>query len=88
MNNGIPENWDSEEDKSRQSEQKRRNLSRDREQRKIRKWVSAKYLSEYFDVSQVTIWTWTRQGRLPKPKKFSDNCTRWNLQEIQETEAA
>jgi predicted DNA-binding transcriptional regulator AlpA len=48
-----------------------------------RKWVSAKFLSQYFSVSEVTIWTWAREGKLPPPKKFSANATRWDLDEIE-----
>ena len=29
------------------------------------KWVSAKYLAGYFQVTQMTIWTWAKNGKLP-----------------------
>jgi predicted DNA-binding transcriptional regulator AlpA len=53
-----------------------------REHPATRKWVSAKFLSEYFQVTQVTIWTWAREGKLPPPKKFSANCTRFDFEKI------
>ncbi len=59
-----------------------------KEQPATLKWVSAKYLADYFQVTQMTIWTWAREGKLPRPKKFSHNCTRWDFDAIQQAESA
>lgn len=59
-----------------------------KEHPQTRKWVSAKFLSEYFEVSTVTIWTWARDGKIPRPKKFSPNCTRFDFEAIQAQESA
>ena len=52
------------------------------------RWVSDQYLSDYFQVSRVTIWAWAKNGRLPPPKKLGANTTRWDMQKIQESESA
>ncbi len=46
------------------------------------KWVTDKFLSEYFQVSRVTVWRWVRIGRLPAPQKIGANTTRWDFDEI------
>lgn len=58
------------------------------EQPQTRKWVTDKFLSNYFQVSRVTIWAWAKSGRLPQPEKLGPNTTRWDFQKIQEGEAA
>ena len=45
-------------------------------------WSSDRVLARYFSVTRKTIWEWSRQGKLPKPKKISANRTRWNNKEI------
>ena len=81
---GAPDSWAEDEQKAASRESAVRNQTRAREQRKsARRWVSVKFLSEYFSVSTVTIWTWTREGKLPQPVRFSANATRWDLDEIE-----
>ena len=46
------------------------------------KWVTDRFLSEYFQVSRVTIWRWVKIGKLPAPQKIGENTTRWNIDEI------
>lgn len=53
-----------------------------------RRWVSAKFLSGYYEVTPKTIWAWAKSGRLPPPEKIGPNCTRWDFEKIQELEAA
>ena len=53
-----------------------------------RRWVSAKFLASYYEVTQKTIWAWAKSGRLPPPEKIGPNCTRWDFEKIQENEAA
>ena len=52
------------------------------------RWVTDKFLSDYFQVSRITIWRWAKIGKLPPPKKIGDNCTRWDFQKITQAEAA
>lgn len=35
-----------------------------------------------FSVSVVTVWRWTRAGRLPKPIQLSPGCTGWRVGDI------
>lgn len=51
-----------------------------------RKWASDKTLADYFDVSRNTIWRWTKDGKLPKPEKIGENCTRWDFDKIEALE--
>lgn len=45
-------------------------------------WSSDRVLARYFSVTRKTIWDWSREGKLPKPKKISANRTRWNNSDI------
>lgn len=42
--------------------------------------ASAKTLAAYFEVAPVTIWRWTKQGKLTAIR-LSDNCTRFEWSE-------
>jgi predicted DNA-binding transcriptional regulator AlpA len=53
-----------------------------------RKWVSDKFLSDYYQVSRVTIWNWAKSGKLPPPQKIGDNTTRSDFQKILAAEQA
>lgn len=59
-----------------------------KEHPQTRRWVTDRFLAEYFSVSRVTIWAWSKNGRLPPPEKIGPNCTRWDFHKIQEGEAA
>tara|TARA_B100002051_G_C16440068_1_gene488485 strand:+ start:203 stop:472 length:270 start_codon:yes stop_codon:yes gene_type:complete len=45
-------------------------------------WSTDIVLARYFSVHRKTIWDWSREGKLPKPKKISDRRTRWNNRDI------
>jgi predicted DNA-binding transcriptional regulator AlpA len=45
-------------------------------------WSTDAILARYYSVTRKTIWDWSKQGKLPKPKKISPNRTRWNNAEI------
>lgn len=47
----------------------------------VRKWVSDKYLADYFQVSRQSIWRWSRKGVIPEPQRIGVNVTRWDLDE-------
>ena len=46
-------------------------------------WSTDKTLARYFSTSRKTIWTWAREGRIPRPRKISANMTRWSNDELQ-----
>lgn len=49
-------------------------------------WASDTQLARYFSVSRATIWRWSKEGRLPKPKKLAPGTTRWRMADIQAME--
>jgi len=49
-------------------------------------YSSDRTLAKYFDTSRSTIWLWSRTGRLPKPVKLSEGCTRWCNKAIKQFE--
>ena len=51
------------------------------------RFVSAAQLAERYDVSKATIWRWVRRDILPSPIKLSEQCTRFDLQEIEKRDA-
>jgi predicted DNA-binding transcriptional regulator AlpA len=53
-----------------------------------RRWVTDKYLADYFSVSRVTIWAWAKTGRLPAPEKLGPNTSRWDFHKIATANAA
>lgn len=59
-----------------------------KEHPQTRKWVSDKFLADYYEVSRFTIWKWAKNGRLPAPEKIGPNCTRWDFPKILEAEQA
>ena len=44
--------------------------------------VTARTLAQVLAVSEVTIWRWAKDGRLPKPRKLGANTTRWNVGQV------
>lgn len=53
-----------------------------------RRWVTDKFLADYYQVSRITIWAWAKNGKLPPPKKLAENTTRWDFTAIQQAENA
>lgn len=51
------------------------------------RYVSAEQLAERYDVDRSTIWRWSQRGILPSPIKLSEQCTRWNLDEVERRDA-
>lgn len=45
-------------------------------------YVSAETLAQLLDVSETTIWEWTRKGVLPRPVKIGGS-TRWQWSEVE-----
>lgn len=44
--------------------------------------VPARTLASLLDVSEVTVWRWSKIGKLPRPIKLGGNTTRYNVGEI------
>jgi predicted DNA-binding transcriptional regulator AlpA len=45
-------------------------------------FISARSLAAMLSVSQVTVWRWTKAGKLPAPRKLGEGTTRWNVGEV------
>lgn len=46
--------------------------------------VPARTLATLLDISEVTVWRWTKAGKLPAPRKIGANTTRFNVGEVRE----
>ena len=46
------------------------------------KWLSDKEVAKRYSISRITVWRWSAQGWIPKPRKLSPGCTRWNAEEL------
>ena len=46
--------------------------------------VPARTLATLLGVSEVTIWRWTKAGKLPTPRKLGANTTRYAVGEVRE----
>ena len=51
------------------------------------RYVSANQLAERYQVNKATIWRWVQNQILPQPIKLSEQCTRFNLEEIERRDA-
>lgn len=51
------------------------------------RFISAAQLAQRYDVSKATIWRWVNRDILPPPIKLSEQCTRFDLEEIEKREA-
>ncbi len=40
-------------------------------------------LKELLGVSGSSIWAWAKAGKFPKPIKLSENCTAWNVADVE-----
>tara|TARA_R110000787_G_scaffold83794_4_gene180068 strand:- start:50 stop:283 length:234 start_codon:yes stop_codon:yes gene_type:complete len=45
-------------------------------------FVRVSVVATLFSVSTVSIWAWTKQGRIPQPRRFGRNATVWNVGEL------
>ena len=48
----------------------------------VRVWLKASQVAERYGVSIPTVWTWSKDDRLPQPHKLAENTTRWRLSEL------
>lgn len=44
--------------------------------------VPARALAGLLDISEVTVWRWSKIGKLPRPRKLGANTTRFNVGEV------
>jgi prophage regulatory protein len=58
-----------------------------REEHPMTRYVSAGQLAERYGVDKSTVWRWAKNGTIPPPTKFSDQCTRWSLDDIEQRDA-
>ena len=51
----------------------------------MKRFISAEQLAERYAVNRSTIWRWAQveRGLLPRPIRISEQCTRWDLDEIE-----
>ena len=40
-------------------------------------------VGQMLGVSRATVWRWSKDGRLPQPRKIGENSTRWDSRELQ-----
>lgn len=45
-------------------------------------WLRDIDVAARYSVSRMSVWRWVQQGRLPKPRKLSPGCTRWNVADL------
>lgn len=50
-------------------------------------YLTTKALTARYDVNQSTIWRWRKKNGFPEPIKFSPQCVRWRLADIEEWDA-
>lgn len=48
----------------------------------VQKWLNDRKVAQRYSVSRITVWRWSKQGLIPKPRKLSPGCTRWNADEL------
>jgi len=46
-------------------------------------YVSGRDLAGLYGVSVMTIWRWSKAGRIPAPLRLGENTSRWNLAEVE-----
>ncbi len=46
------------------------------------KFLKAGRVAERYDIAEVTVWVWSRLGKLPKPVRLSPNATRWRVSDL------
>lgn len=44
--------------------------------------LNAPTMAKLYGVSVATIWRWSNEGLIPKPRKIGANTTRWDGQEV------
>ena len=44
--------------------------------------LTDKEIAQALGVSRMTVWRWTKAGRLPQPRKIGANSTRWDSVEV------
>ena len=46
--------------------------------------IPARTLAILLGISEVSVWRWSKAGKLPRPRKLGANTTRFNVGEVRE----
>ena len=46
--------------------------------------LTDKEIAHALGISRMTVWRWTKAGRLPQPRKIGAHTTRWDSGEVME----
>lgn len=46
--------------------------------------LTDKEVAAALGISRMSVWRWTKAGRLPQPRKIGVHTTRWDSQEVME----
>ena len=44
--------------------------------------LTDKEIAKALGISRMSVWRWTKAGRLPQPRKIGANSTRWDSVEV------
>lgn len=56
-------------------------------QEALPRWRTVKDLAKDYNCTDTTIWNMVRDGRLPKPTRFSSQMLRWHIDDLEEHDA-
>lgn len=51
-------------------------------------YVRLPVVAALLGISPMTVWRWSRSGRLPRPKKVGPKVTAWNVGELRKAQVA
>ena len=51
------------------------------------RWWTVKDLANDYSCTETTIWNMVRDGRLPKPTRFSSQMLRWHIDDLEAHDA-
>jgi predicted DNA-binding transcriptional regulator AlpA len=46
-------------------------------------YLTDKQLATRYGVTRVTVWRWVKEQDFPQPHRLSQNCTRWQVSEVE-----
>ena len=46
--------------------------------------LTDKDIAKALGISRMTVWRWTKAGRIPQPRKIGERTTRWDSREVME----
>ena len=48
----------------------------------MKQYISVKSVAKRYEIGRSTVWYWVKTTKLPKPHKFGDNTSRWDVEEL------